>query len=557
MKSTEPYFTAGTLSLFADVRAFMEREQLWQIGLVDEAGLSKDAKDKKLSDLKAADIRMLWRLALLPADVVHSSSALATDGLVLIQESEGRYIYQDRRRFGPDDKGLENAFAQLEEDPQADAEILFHPFRAYLLYRLHRALQHRTSSSQYLWNSDALERLLDNYRAQLKSWFQAESSAQVMNNVNDLIGICVACEPTAHQTMFNRIRSAGPKSMSSVETGLEEARAMVDTAMASAGKIAIEHCRSELCQMSEEVEPNKNLHLIVRLMKAQERERHKGHIAGAMLLFCMAESLRRNFERSLSEELPEEDETGFGSVSRSAKQELQGAVRILDGRRDDANQFLRRFGLDHGIRVNVYVEGATEHAVLDREFSRNSSVLLIDLKGQFIESRSKGLSFRESLRNDLKSKTFSLILLDNDRSDNVRVVQQAARADEICGQFYLCDPDFEFANFTVRELCEIASTVFGPYDISELLEQTKDCTTAKGLFVALKAAGVAAATKGELWGRALCEYGYEHPTGEFGEPADRIMNRLIRTVYQCCTFTYETTRRRCKVDPESGQLVPR
>lgn len=557
MRSTEPYFNQTTLHLVDEARALIDTKGLWQLSLLNENGLSRDAKEKKLTDFSGKDIRLLWRIGLLTADSLCSPAPLSEPGLVQSEEGDGTYVYQDHRTFVASENGLENAFSKAGDDPYPEVSLFFHPFRGYLLYRLYRGLCNRVVSRQYFTNSNGFSRLGDLHVADLKSWFKKDSTATVINNINALTDFCVACEPPAHRIIFGRVISSGLLDFEDVAEGLAMVGQKIRSALSEAGKPTIEHCRRELCQMSEELDPNKNLHLIVRLMKATERERLKGRLAGAMLFFHMAEALRRNFEEAVSEKLPEEDEMGFGSVSQSAKQDLQGAVRILDGQRLDANQFLRRFGLDYGIRVNVYVEGATERAIMESEFDQNSSVLVIDLKGQFVESRSKGLSFRESLENDIRSKTFSLIMLDADRVDNIRVVLQAAREDLICGQFYLCNPDVEFANFTADELCAIVRGSYGADLAADIETATAACRDAKNFFKTLASVGVQGVEKGKVWGAALHAFARRNPRGDFGENTDRLINRLLRTVHQCCSFTYETTRQRFKVDPGSGQLVPR
>ena len=69
----------------------------------------------------------------------------------------------------------------------------------------------------------------------------------------------------------------------------------------------------------------------------------------------MAETLRRFSEETFGRELPEEDELGFGMMVRNVKVEDYGSHRLLDGERGGANAFVRRFGLDYGVRVRWYV----------------------------------------------------------------------------------------------------------------------------------------------------------------------------------------------------------
>ena len=274
-----------------------------------------------------------------------------------------------------------------------------------------------------------------------------------------------------------------------------------------------------------------------------------------MLFFYMAESLRRTLESGCGRPYPEEDEMGFGQVRKyRSESEL-----ILDGDRIVANQFLRSLGLDYGVRANIYVEGSTEYGALQTEFWNNGSVLVIDLKGKFIERQSKGLSFRESLRNDLKAKTFSLIIFDGDKSDNIGVIAETAKVDEICGLFFVCKPDFEFQNFTREELCEVVLTSIdddcpGKPSQAELEDATDGASNAKEFFKKVNAfPELNQFAKGREWGEMLAKYASKHPRGDFGDESDRLINQLICAGLQCCSFQYDHTRNRCKTGPNTGQ----
>jgi hypothetical protein len=300
-------------------------------------------------------------------------------------------------------------------------------------------------------------------------------------------------------------------------------------------------------------------------MKSDERKKLKEHISSAILFLTMAECLRRTLELAFQKEYPEEDECGFGEVFRDAKLLLQGSTRVLDGNRVVVNQFLRRFGLDYGIRINVYVEGATEFEALNSEFSTNSSVLIINLRGQFKEKQGKGVSFRESLRNDIKSKIFSIILFDSDVSENYRAVQQAAKLDEICGMFFVSKPDFELQNFNIDELAEIAFQLAAKKGLKgslleELKKDTKKAKSAKEFFKILykQSPIFRSVSKGAEWGKALVEYARWNLLGkEFGDKSDRLINQIIRIIYNGFNASYEVTRQKQKVDPISGKLIER
>jgi len=300
-------------------------------------------------------------------------------------------------------------------------------------------------------------------------------------------------------------------------------------------------------------------------MKSDERKKLEGHISLAVLLLTMAECLRRILEFAFQKNYLEEDKCGFGGVYRDTKLLFHGSTRVLDGDRVAANQFLRRFGLDYGIRINIYVEGTTEFEALNSEFSTNSSVLIINLRGQFKEKQGKGVSFRESLRNDIKSKIFSIILLDGDVSENYRVVRKAAELDEICGMFFISTPDFELQNFSIDELTEIAFQFAEKKDLKlsmlgKLRKETKKAKSATEFFTILKKQSEIfhSVSKGSEWGKALVKYARWNLLGkEFGDKDDRLINQIIRIIYNGFHASYEVTLQQQKIDPVSGKLIER
>ena len=133
--------------------------------------------------------------------------------------------------------------------------------------------------------------------------------------------------------------------------------------------------------------------------------------------------------------MPEEDELGFGVWQKDSRRIIYGSERVLDAPRNISNELMRQYGLDYGVRVRCYVEGETEYGALNSIIKPQNGIELINLGGNFIEGKKKGMAFRASLRNDKKSRIFSIVVLDNDRSDFVRAVRNAAAQDQMCGLF--------------------------------------------------------------------------------------------------------------------------
>jgi hypothetical protein len=527
-----------------EIRSRLEIENLWQLPLLTPANLARRARDTQSSEYVATDIIKLWQLGLLQADLVVTSATTDMTNLSLNEHGPQKSSYDDRRVVEHRGSGYSEIIKQLPKN-RADIELFFHPFRCHVLYHLSRSTLRR------MLNPALLKHMPEREIKCFDEWSRSQETIQCLQRWNDLTLLAVVSEPSAHITIFGSVRHSHPATYESTWKALGETGKELEVIYAEIGESRIEEYRQSICLASETLDPNKKLHVAIRLMDQRTQESLKGKIAGAMLFFYMAESLRRTLENGCGRPFPEEDEMGFGQVRKyRSESEL-----ILDGDRVVANQFLRSLGLDYGVRANIYVEGSTEYGALQSEFRNNGSVLVIDLKGKVIEKKS--LSFRESLRNDLKAKTFSLLIFDGDRSDNIRAVARAAEDDEICGLFFVCKPDFEFQNFTREELCEVVLTD----DCSEKPSQTEleratdgasDATEffKKVMNTFPELDGV---TKGSKWREMLAKYAREHPRGDFGDESDRFINQLIRAGLQCCSFQYDHTRNRYKTDPSTGQ----
>ncbi len=564
MKREAHYLDKGLIHEINKLNIFIEQKRCRQLKLLDSQGLSTLTNENKSSDFSEENIKNLWQLGFLNADIVYSYKEINIEEIIFVEKKDDIFLYLDERELPVKASGYSNSISNLE---RIHSEIIpmFHPFRCYILYQICNSLKFNYSSIQILLYSKGFDELITRYINRFNDWSSKKEISLLFKYWNYVTSLAVISEPGVHNIIFNKVTWDISDSFESIIYRLGILREKVKKLFQTIGEEHIEYYRDEICTDAETIDPNKNLHLIIRLMKSNERKGLKGHISLAILFLTMAECLRRNLENTFQRKYPEEDECGFGEVFRSAKLLLQSSTRVLDGDRVVANQFLRRFGLDYGIRINVYVEGNTEFEVLNSEFSTNSSVLIINLRGRFKEKQGKGVSFRESLRNDIKSKIFSLILLDGDVSENYRAVRKAAELNEICGMFFVSKPDFEFQNFKIDELTEIAFQLavkkgLKNHSLNELKKNTDKAKSAKEFFKILHDISpfFLSITKGGNWGKELVKYAIKNPNGkEFGDENDRLINYVIRIIYNGFNVSYEVTRQKYKVDPESGKLIER
>lgn len=424
---------------------------IWHMDFVDERGLSKYARDRGVSFWKG-HIRQLWQLKLLQADLVASPSRLRLANLIEVgKDGEGNYLYADGRQPRRRTAGWGDAVDKLPKLP-SDTKLHFHPFRYYVLYHLDRVLKTHILPMQMLISTQRYSDVLENTIEHFQNWSATREFIQNIVQWNNIARLAVAAEPFTYERLFNIRRRPVHLDWETQLEHIEQHRAIVSTWYQVIGPDAIEELRQHLCEDAQMLDQNTKVHVMLRLTRGGFRLKTKGRLGGAIVLLTMAEALRRATEDFYDMELPEEDELGFGMYPKGLKRELYGADRVFDGDRRIANQYLRHLGVDHGIRVRWYVEGNTEFGALEYMLGDIGAVELVNLQGNVAAKGRKGAAFADSLRSDQKSQIFSLVLIDSDNEDYVRVVRRAAERDDICGMFFLSQPDFEFANFTIAEL---------------------------------------------------------------------------------------------------------
>jgi hypothetical protein len=221
--------------------------------------------------------------------------------------------------------------------------------------------------------------------------------------------------------------------------------------------------------------------------------------------------------------------------------------------------------LSYAPRLRWYVEGDTEFCGLSDFFKAigATDIEILNLRGHIVQKNK--MAFRESLRSDLRMGIFSFVSLDKDVDTNFKTLRAAIQQNQICGSFFISDPDFEFANFDLSELQEIV------WDIA--LERGAD-TTKKSIFLAATSATDSGRkfeqkvkqassdipelwniAKGEEWGKRLMQYALSHPDRLNGE--GRLCVSAINQALRSRTSSYNYTRLHYRVDPHTGQLVER
>lgn len=543
-----------------------QRSSMWQMDFLDINKLSSFARDQDSSLSSSTHLKSLWQVGLLKADFILSPNALHIEGLSLLgKNQQGQYWYSDDRiiKFP---NGLSDVLKNFVELPH-EVKPYFHPFRYLILLYLGGLLRPSISSIQELVYSSASAQMLEKWR----KWFTEHTSDQEflddLRHHEEVAKLCIATEPPTYRLLFSRIKR--PVWINE-ETQQEQLTEYINKLLLHYKELGIdrvEEIRKRLCVAAEKLDPNKDVHSILRLTRGEMRiKRVKGRLGGAIYLLTMAEMLRRFTEYTFDCELTEEDELGFGHYPPELKKRDYDSDRLFDGNRRSGNLFLRQWGLDYGVRLRWYIEGETEFGALDWMFADNHSVEMVNLRGQVIQAKGKGLTFRDNLLNDKRAQIFSFVLFDSDVSDNLCVVRKAAENDEICGGFGISSPDFEKMNFTLPELKDIIWMIAiengAEPDEREIFDNTvHGATSTKEIFAAATSASLSLAHegKGYRWGARLMHFAWKNQEmiTSKGETITRPIIEWVLAALRAKDADYLHTQQGYKVDTITGKLIQR
>lgn len=548
-------------------RRIIERQFIRQIRFLSEGDLRRLAAERGLGFSTSGDDTLrLWQIGLLRADVVISKERLNIEGLVFIQRNEaGEYLYADSRDPIDRSEGLGGIIGDLE-DPPKDVYFMFHPFRYYVLHRIEQLLELRVGRMQMLLSTEGYRRVLDRLIESFNRSSAGETFRQRVRRWNEVTSLAVDAEPFTYSRLFGYYRlpynylENEEEFRLAVKSHFDEHKEILQ----SLGLDEVKRVISELCREAEKLEPNKDVHLVLRLTKREYRlDRVKGKLGGAMHLLAMAETIRRSAEMVFETELPEEDEFGFGLDAGDFKEYFYGSQRLIDDYKARA-AFVRDLWLDHSVRLRWYVEGETELGAVESALGDNEDIEIVNLKGDVVAKRGKGLSFRDNLLNDIRRSVFSWVSLDGDVEDNLRVLKKAVENDEMFGMFFISEPDFEFANFTWDELVEVLWSIAAengaePEEKQTLGEQTSGATTGKELFKMAKRAipSLAKVDKGKAWGERLMRFAQENPDMRLsdGTTKERPIIEAVAEALRAVDCEYYPSRKSCKVDVKTGRIV--
>jgi hypothetical protein len=209
------------------------------------------------------------------------------------------------------------------------------------------------------------------------------------------------------------------------------------------------------------MDDNSELYMLLRVAAWDARKRLTGQVSGALWIRHMAEVIRRAFEVTHQQLWPEEYEA-FGLWHAGVRRRAFGSERALDDILAAKPYLAARFGLFTGSALRWYVEGDTEYfSVLEvlGDVSR-FGVELVNLRGMIASGKGNtALKLEAFLKADRLLRRFSMISFDRDVPENVKVIQRQVAQEHVVGFIAAHNPDYEFANFSVTELADVAAMI--------------------------------------------------------------------------------------------------
>jgi hypothetical protein len=175
--------------------------------------------------------------------------------------------------------------------------------------------------------------------------------------------------------------------------------------------------------------------------------------------YTMAEIIRLYARHHLDLRLPEEDEARHGPYAATLKQRMFGSPEVTARSRHTRRRISRYYGLDGGVRVIWFVEGATEVAFVSRfcELAGwkldEGGIETVDLYGH---GGLRGPWFGDRLDQARKEDTFTYVTLDHE-PDVPPALRGLAAAGRITGGFTIWKADVEFDNFSEGEIASLVN----------------------------------------------------------------------------------------------------
>lgn len=390
---------------------------------------------------------------------------------------------------------------------------LFHPFRIFTLFKTLETCKLNVAQSSTLRRASVLG-VIEKVMATLPS---DEKIGEMARHWNKIIDLAILLEPVYWPVVTGKIRFCGHLRDEAFDAAMDKYRLKVLQLVGTLDPAYWRGIHRALRVDAHRVDSNDRLYLLLRLSDWDRRDDLKGHIGCALWFRHIAEVIRRAFEEVHSEQWPEEDEAA-GTWFQGARIMTYGSERPLDDVIKSQSYLAFEFGLFTGSVVRWYVEGETEYYAIRRIIldPAKSGIELVNLRGNIKSGKGNiALKLRDCLNEDLALRRFSMISIDADVPENVKTVRLQVEQKRVVGFITANRPDFEFSNFAVEELAEVAARIDESNGFcGDSVRKADWAGVCSGSAFEKKyreiSAGTPAGLKGQVWGGALAAFALEH-----------------------------------------------
>ncbi len=440
-----------------------------------------------------------------------------------------------------------------------DGKPTYHPFRLFVIHQILEACKLRVATAASL-RRDAILGLVERVVETLPSLEEIGNRSATWNRIVDL---AILAEPVYWPDLISRVSIGAGLSFEGHRARVDEYRGKLLALVKTLDPQVWEEHHKDLRKTAAWMDGNTYLYVMLRVASWQQREELKGAIAGALWIRHIAEMIRRAFEEALNTHWLEEDQA-FGHWYPGARAKRFGADRPFDDVLRAKPYIAYTFGLFTGSAIRWYLEGETEFfaaCVMLSEADR-FAVELVNLHGGIGTGRNNvPLKLESMLREDRAFRRFSMISVDGDSEPALKVIRRQVAQDNIVGSINVHRPDFEFANFTVGELAEVAAQIDETHGFSGASVRLANWTGIESGRAfeenyRKNSKRPRSSLKGEEWGRALGEFAMKNPN-RADNGIERPIRRQVWSALHGWQSNYDHQRDRFTFDPEKLKQTER
>lgn len=443
------------------------------------------------------------------------------------------------------------------DDRDCQGQPMFHPFRIITLWNILESCKLKISTSSTV-KRESLKTLIKLAISTIPNDSQIAERAHRHDGIVDL---AILLEPIYWPLITGRTVIPATLDKENYYAKLENYRKAALQLVESLDPVAWRKIHEELRFNACLLDENHDLYLMLRFCKWSKRERLKGKLAGALWFRHIAEVIRRAFEEVRTEQWLEED-IAFSTWRTNGRTFQYGSERPIDDELKSIPYIVSDYGLFTGSVIRWYVEGDTEYFAVLGVIPEPSKigVELINLRGN-IETDKANIAFklRDALEGDKSLRRFSMISFDGDVGANVKLIKRQVEQENLVGYIALHEPDFEFSNFTVQELAEVAASIDEENGASGEglrnadwtgIKSAKDFETKYVEISDRKNPSI----KGKEWGKALATYAIEHPNRR-DDGNERPFLNEIRVALRARFSKYDLQKDNFTFSPDGFKLI--